>query len=157
MPKVGILGCDATTRDMDCVMIGCFGNLRGRQGSFEQYAENDPPELVGIIQCGGCPTAVGTDRIWQKVKALAEYGIEALHLSSCLVQVCPFKEEFVKTIKKEYPDIQVVEGTHPFHDVDAFKAGIKEVASQRAVTPQKMNDIVFKRIEIYTEDDHNSD
>jgi glycerate-2-kinase len=71
--------------------------------------------------------------------------------------VCPFKEEFVKTIKKEYPDIQVVEGTHPFHDVDAFKAGIKEVASQRAVTPQKMNDIVFKRIEIYTEDDHNSD
>jgi predicted metal-binding protein len=157
MPKVGILGCDATTRDMDCVMIGCFGNLRGRQGSFEQYAENDPPELVGIIQCGGCPTAVGTDRIWQKVKALAEYGIEALHLSSCLVQVCPFKEEFVKTIKKEYPDIQVVEGTHPFHDVDAFKAGIKEVAAQRAVTPQKMNDIVFKRIEIYTEDDHNSD
>jgi predicted metal-binding protein len=157
MPKVGILGCDATTRDMDCVMIGCFGNLRGRQGSFEKYAENDPPELVGIIHCGGCPTAVGTDRIWQKVKALAEYGIEALHLSSCLVQVCPFKEEFVKTIKKEYPDIQVVEGTHPFHDVDAFKAGIKEVASQRAVTPQKMNDIVFKRIEIYTEDDHNSD
>ena len=153
MPKVGILGCDATTRDMDCVMIGCFGNLRGRQGSFEQYTENDPPELVGIIHCGGCPTAVGTDRIWQKVKALMEYGIEALHLTSCLVQVCPFKEEFVKTIQKEYPDIQVVEGTLPFHDVDAFKAGIKEVASQRAVTPQKMNDIVFKRIKIHTEED----
>ena len=76
MPKIGILGCDATTRDMDCVMIGCFGNLRGRQGSFEQYAEDDPPELVGIIHCGGCPTAVGTDRIWQKVKALTEYGNE---------------------------------------------------------------------------------
>jgi predicted metal-binding protein len=152
MPKVGILGCD-TTRDMDCVMIGCLGNLRGRQGSFEQYAENDPPELVGIIHCGGCPTAVGTDRIWQKVKALTEYGIEALHLTSCLVQVCPFKEEFVKTIKREYPDIKVVEGTHPFHDIDAFKAGIKEVASQRAVTPQKMNDIVFKRIKIHTAED----
>ena len=25
MPKVGILGCEATTRDMDCVMIGGFG------------------------------------------------------------------------------------------------------------------------------------
>ena len=137
-------------------MIGCFGNLRGRQGSFEQYAEDDPPELVGIIHCGGCPTAVGTDRIWQKVKALTEYGVEALHLTSCLVQVCPFKEEFVKTIKKEYPDIKVVEGTHPFHDVDAFKAGIKEVTSQRAVTPQKMNDIVFKRIKIHREDDENS-
>jgi len=33
------------------------------------------------------------------------------------------------------------------------KAGIKEVTSQRAVTPQKMNDIVFKRIKIHTEDD----
>jgi predicted metal-binding protein len=153
MPKVGILGCDATTRDMDCVMIGCLGNLRGRQGSFAQYSEDDPPELIGIIHCGGCPTAFGADRVWQKVKALKEYGIEVLHLTSCLVQVCPFKEEFVRTIKKEYPDVQLVEGTHPFHDLDAFKTGIQEVTSQRAVTPQKMNDIVFKRIKIYFGED----
>jgi hypothetical protein len=46
-----------------------------------------------------------------------------------------------------------LEGTHPFHDVDAFKAGTREVTSQRAVTPQKMNDIVFKRIKIHTEKD----
>ena len=153
MPKVGIFGCDATTRDMDCVMIGCLGNLRGRQGSFLQYSEEDPPELIGIIHCGGCPTAFGTDRVWQKVKALKEYGIEVLHLTSCLVQVCPFKDEFVDTIKKEYPDLKLVEGTHPFHDLDAFKAGIREVASQRAVTPQKMNDIVFKRIKVYFAED----
>ena len=82
MPKVGILGCEATTRDMDCVMIGCFGNMRGRNGMFERYSEDDPPELVGIISCGGCPTAIGADRVWQKVKALKEYGIEALHLTS---------------------------------------------------------------------------
>jgi predicted metal-binding protein len=80
---------------MDCVMVGCFGNLHGRQGMFEQYPEDDPPELVGIISCGGCPTAFGTDRIWQKVKALKEYGIESLHLTSCLVQVCPFTQEFI--------------------------------------------------------------
>ena len=94
---------------MDCVMIGCFGNLRGRQGSFEQYSEDDPPELIGIIHCGGCPTAVGADRVWQKVKALKEYGVEALHLTSCLVQVCPFKEEFVKTIIKNLCHIGDVE------------------------------------------------
>jgi predicted metal-binding protein len=153
MPKVGILGCDVTARDMDCVMIGCFGNLRGRQGKFEQYPEDDPPELVGIIHCGGCPTAFGSDRIWQKVKALKEYGIEALHLTSCLVQVCPFTQEFVTTIRKEYPDLKIVEGTHPFHDLQAFKNGIKELTSQRAVTPQKMNDIVFKRIKVHRDDD----
>ena len=153
MPKVGILGCDATTREMDCVMIGCFGNLRGRQGMFEQYTEDDPPELVGIISCGGCPTALGADRVWQKVKALKEYGIEALHLTSCLVQVCPFTEDFIKAIRKEYPDLQIVQGTHPFHDLDAFKAGIRELSSQRTVTPQKMNDIVFKRIKIHRPDE----
>ena len=153
MPKVGILGCEATTRDMDCVMIGCFGNLRGRQGQFERYTEDDPPELVGIISCGGCPTAFGTDRVWQKVKALKEYGIEALHMTSCLVQVCPFLKEFVKAIRSEYPDLQIVEGTHPFHDIDAFKTGITELTTQRAVTPQKMNDIVFRRIKIHGEED----
>ena len=93
---------------------------------------------------------IGERTLYRKLK---EYGIEVLHLTSCLVQVCPFKEEFVKTIKKEYPDIEVVEGTHPFHDLDAFKAGIKELTAQRAVTPQKMNDIVFKRIKIHFEDD----
>ena len=153
MPKVGILGCEATTRDMDCVMIGCFGNMRGRNGMFERYSEDDPPELVGIISCGGCPTALGADRVWQKVKALKEYGIEALHLTSCLVQVCPFTQEFIKAIRTEYPDLQIVEGTHPFLDVNAFKAGIKELTTQRAVPPQKMNDIVFKRIKVYTEED----
>jgi len=34
---------------MDCVMIGCFGNMRGRNEMFERYSEDDPPELVGII------------------------------------------------------------------------------------------------------------
>ncbi|UCF93521.1 MAG: CGGC domain-containing protein [Desulfobacterales bacterium] len=153
MPKIGILGCDSTTREMNCVMIGCLGNLRGRQGSFAPYAQEDPPELVGIIHCGGCPTAVGSDRIWQKVQALMDYGIEALHLTSCLVEICPFKKEFLQTIQKEYPDLKIVEGTHPFHDVRAFKSGIQELTSQRAVTPQKMNDLVFKRIKIHRPDD----
>jgi 2-iminoacetate synthase ThiH len=96
---------------------------------------------------------MGTQRIWQKVKALKEYGIEALHLTSCLTQVCPFVKEFVAAIRTEYPDLAIVEGTHPFHDVDAFKAGIGELTNQRAVTPQKMNDLVFKRIKIHTEED----
>lgn len=151
MAKIGILGCDSTTREMNCVMIGCLGNLRGRQGSFTDYPEEESLDLVGIIHCGGCPTAVGTDRIWQKVQALVEYGIDALHLTSCLIQLCPFKDEFIETIQKEYPDLKIVEGTHPFHDIDALKTGIKELVSQRVVTPQRMNDLVFKRIKLPNE------
>ncbi len=151
MAKIGILGCNSTTREMNCVMIGCFGNLRSRQGSFTDYPEEESLDLVGIIHCGGCPTAVGADRIWQKVQALVEYGIDALHFTSCLVQLCPFKDEFKETIQKEYPDLKIVEGTHPFQDIDAFKTGIKELVSQRVVTPQRMNDLVFKRIKLPSE------
>ncbi len=148
MPKVGILACESVTNEMNCVMIGCLGNLRSRQGSFKDYPEEEPLDLVGIIHCGGCPTAVGADRIWQKVQALVDYGIDAIHLSSCLIQLCPFKDAFLETIRKEYPDLKVVKGTHPFHDEEAFKTGVKELLSQRMVTPQRMNDLVFKRIKL---------
>lgn len=148
MAKIGILGCDSTTRDMNCVMIGCLGNLRGRQGSFQDYPEDDSLDLIGIIHCGGCPTAVGSDRIWQKVQALVDYGIDALHLTSCLVHFCPFKEEFLETIKSQYPELKVIEGTHPFHDLEATKKGIKELITQKVVTPQRMNDLVFKRMKL---------
>ena len=83
MPKVGMLGCESTS-EMNCVMIGCLGNLRDREGFFKDYPKEEPLDLVGIIHCGGCPTAVGTERIWQKVQALVDYGIEALHMTSCL-------------------------------------------------------------------------
>lgn len=146
MAKIGILGCDAVTREMDCVMIGCFGNLRSRKGEFARYAAEDPPELVGIISCGGCPTAVGSRKVWLKVKSLVEYGIQHLHLTSCLIQICPFKEEFKAALRREFPELEVIEGTHPFHDAEAFKRGVRELAVQKAVTPQKMNDIVFRRI-----------
>jgi len=146
--RVGILGCESTTKGMNCVMIGCLGNLRGREGSFNDYPAEESLDLVGIIHCGGCPTAFGTDRIWQKVKALVEYGIDSLHLTSCLVHICPFKGEFLETIYKEYPELKVVEGTHLFHDLEAFKTGVKELVSQRAVPPQSMNDLVFKRIKL---------
>jgi hypothetical protein len=39
MAKIGILGCESTTNEMDCVMIGCLGNARSRAGSFEDYPE----------------------------------------------------------------------------------------------------------------------
>ena len=59
----------------------------------------------------------------------------------------------MKIIKKEYPGLKVVEGTHPFLDIEATKEGFKEVLSQRVVTPQSMNDVVFKRIKLPEKED----
>ena len=156
MAKIGILGCESVNNELNCVMIGCLGNLRSREGSFKDYPEDEPLDLVGIIHCGGCPTAVGSDRIWQKVQALVDYGIDALHLTSCLIQLCPFKDAFLATIQKEYPEIKIVEGTHPFHDEEAFKTGVRELISQRVVTPQSMNDLVFKRIKLPSNEGDNA-
>jgi hypothetical protein len=91
---------------------------------------------------------VAADRVWQKVQALAGCGIEALHLTSCLVNLCPFKDEFVTVIQRDFPTIKVVEGTHPFNDLKAVKEGVKELLSQRAATHQSMNDLIFKRMKI---------
>jgi predicted metal-binding protein len=148
MAKIGILGCQSTTEQMNCVMVGCLGNVRNRGGTFKDYAPEEPLDLIGIISCGGCPTALAADRIWQKVKALVDYGIDAVHLTSCLTHFCPFKDEFIYTIRQEYPNLKVIEGTHPFQDIEFVKRGIRELLSQRAVTPQTMNDLVFKKIQI---------
>ncbi len=153
MAKVGILACESVTNEMNCVMIGCLGNLRGRGGLFKQYPEGEQVDLLGIIHCGGCPTGVGTDRIWQKVQALLDYGIDSLHLSSCLVELCPFKDAFLDVIHKDYPDLKVVEGTHFYDNVEAFKRGARELLSQRVVKPQRMNDVVFKRVKLPPDED----
>ena len=47
----------------------------------------------------------------------------------------------------------MVEGTHLFHDEEAFKTGVRELVSQRVVTPQRMNDLVFKRIKLPSDKD----
>ena len=80
----------------------------------------------------------GADRVWRQV-----FAPDFLPHTDL-----PFKDEFVAAIRREYPDLEVVEGTHPFHDAEAFKKGIRELSTQRAVTPQKMNDIVFRRIKV---------
>ncbi|MBW1804671.1 MAG: hypothetical protein JRJ85_28595 [Deltaproteobacteria bacterium] len=53
-----------------------------------------------------------------------------------------------RTIRRKFPDLEVVEGTHPFHDLEATKTGIKELISQKVVTPPKMNDLIFKKIKL---------
>jgi hypothetical protein len=39
--------------------------------------------------------------------------------------------------------------------VEAFRTGVRELVSQRAVTPQRMNDLVFKRIKVTVPEDEN--
>lgn len=150
MTKVGIVSCYNVSEEHGCVMIGCLAHAQGKKTFFEQH-EGDV-NLVGVISCMGCPTAVGTEKILRRVRMLVDYGIDALHFSSCMVQLCPFLDRFEEHVRREYPHLTIVRGTHPYLDEEAFKAGMTEVNAARVHPPQDVNDVVFKRIEFPKKD-----
>ncbi|MBU0513581.1 MAG: CGGC domain-containing protein [Proteobacteria bacterium] len=145
MTKVGIVSCFNVTEEHGCVMIGCLAHARGKKTFFESH--EGEVVLQGVITCHGCPTAVGSARILKRVKMLTDYGIDALHFSSCMVQLCPFLDEFETDVRAEFPELTIVRGTHPYLDEEAFKRGVSELNAQRVRPPQNINDVVFKRIE----------
>ena len=112
MPKIGILTCSNTTQDMNCCSAGCLASMKGRQGGFERYGKDEDLDLVGIISCANCPTLAAYDKILLRVKALVEFGAEVIHIAYCIDTLCPFKAKYKEAIKKEFPDLKIVMGTH---------------------------------------------
>ena len=110
MARIGILTCSNITQDLGCPASICLKDLRTKGGKFAGYA--DSIELVGIINCAGCAGILGADKLVHRIRALAELNVDAIHFSSCLIDFCPFKEQYRKMISENYPDIDVVFGTH---------------------------------------------
>lgn len=111
MTKIAIVQCKNLKEDLVCSSLLCFNAFNERSGEFSRY-EN--PQITGIISCAGCPTIIGPDKFRQRIEALAKSGIEAIHLSSCMVGLCPYKDIYVKLIKEDFPDLEVVLGTHHY-------------------------------------------
>ena len=103
--KIGIIRCDSHSEN--CAGFNCFPALRNKTGQFEDY---DEVELVGFDTCGGCNLGK-SEKIVTKAKRLKEKGAEVIHLSTCLIGLCPFKEQFNQAIK-ENMKIDVVPKTH---------------------------------------------
>ncbi len=142
MARVGILNCANCTQEMDCAAAVCLGDLRKRNGFFERYRGEDELILVGMINCAGCPTVAAPEKILKKVKSLAAFRVDAIHLSYCMTAVCPFKEQYVQVINEAFPDIQVVQGTHVPRDFSVFQ---KEVAAVLCAPKKSMTDVIRSR------------
>jgi len=112
MPKIGILTCANATQDMCCSSAGCLASMRGRQGGFERYSKDEPLDLAGIISCANCPTLAGYEKIIQRVQALIEFEVEVIHFSYCIDALCPFKSKYEALIKENFPEVEIVIGTH---------------------------------------------
>ena len=64
MEKILIIGCRNT---MDDVCVGCSRCMvafNRREGSFERYKDQEA-ELIGLLNCGGCPGASIVTRLMQ--------------------------------------------------------------------------------------------
>jgi predicted metal-binding protein len=112
MAKIGILTCTNATQDLGCSSVSCLKTLRERQGAFADYPEEEELTLVGIINCPGCPTLTGPDKLIERIRALTDFGVDAIHFTYCIKALCPFKEKFRKALKEKFPDIKIVIGTH---------------------------------------------
>jgi len=148
MARIAILTCSNCTQDSNCASVVCLGDMRKRRGFFESYPQDEPLDLIGIINCAGCPTLAAPEKILRRVRAVAEFRLDALHLSFCMVTLCPFIKPYTALIKREFPGINIVLGTHRPTDRDNFQKGVKELLCQTLTRPQTMNDLIRGTLKI---------
>jgi len=127
MVRIGILTCSNATQDLGCSSVSCLADLRKRRGTFAEYPPEEKLTLVGIINCPGCPTLTGSDKLLQRIRALTEFRVNSIHFTYCMKALCPFKENYKKALNETFPDVKIVIGTHEEH-----------------LTPEKYRNIVKK-------------
>ena len=128
MPRIGILTCSNATQDMGCSSASCLADLRKRKGAFADYPPNESLDLIGIINCPGCPTIIGPDKLLQRIKGLTEFRVDAIHFSYCVKALCPFKEKYQQALKETFPAVKIVIGTHREHISDQeFQERVKKI------------------------------
>ena len=132
--KIGILTCSSTTKVLDCPLSACLKDMYGRKGAFSRY-KGQGVELVGIISCNGCPTLGGEEIILPKIDALAHCGANRIHLTYCMIVLCPFVKKYIKVIKEKYQSLHLVEGTHEPHQTDdKFRCDVATMLKKRRRT-----------------------
>ena len=142
MARIGILTCSNCTQETNCAAVVCLGDMRKRRGFFERYRDEEKLDLIGIINCSGCPTLAAPEKILKRVKALAAYRLDALHFSYCMIALCPFLKKYQAVVKEAYPDLEIVLGTHIPKDKDQFRQDVRELLCPTVSATQDMNDII---------------
>lgn len=143
MARIGILTCSNATQDLGCASTACLGDLRKRKGAFSAYTKAEPLDLIGIINCPGCPTLTGTDKLLQRIKALTEFKLDSIHLSYCMMALCPFRAKYQEALEKNFPAINIVPGTHQEHIThEEFRTRVAKLFNQPA---KSMTDVIMGR------------
>lgn len=141
--KLGILTCSTVTQDLACSSFNCLEELKAGKGEFAAY--NGDAQLVGIINCAGCGTFVAPDKLLKRIRSLTELNVEAIHLSTCMMNICPFMHKYQKLLADSFPHIRIVLGTHgPPAGIkaDEFKTYHQEMVKSLIAQGETMADII---------------
>ena len=110
--KVGIVTCRNAKQDLYCTSSMCLHALRESICGFAAYRNTGGAELLGIASCDACPTLAAPERIVKRVKGMVDLGAYAIHLSSCMMAVCPFRNKYISILEQAFPGVKIVQGTH---------------------------------------------
>jgi predicted metal-binding protein len=125
--------------------VSCLADFRRRKGTFAAYPENEKLTLTGIINCPGCPTLTGPDKLIERIRALTDFGVDTIHFSYCVKALCPFKEKYKDALEESFPDIRIVISTHEEHlTPEEFRRRVKKLFRQPRKT---MVDIILNKDE----------
>lgn len=109
--KLGIIRC-MQTEDY-CPGTTDFKVIKNRKGAFEGVEEDI--ELIGFINCGGCPGKKAVLRARELVKR----GADTIAFASCIQKgtpigyPCPFAEKMRELVSKEVgEDVRIIDYTH---------------------------------------------
>lgn len=108
--KLGIIRC-MQTEDF-CPGTRDFKTIRERKDAFEGV---DDIELVGFINCGGCPGK----RAVLRAKSLISRGADTIAFASCIQKgtpigyPCPFAKRMKELVQKTAGDqVKIIDYTH---------------------------------------------
>ena len=109
--KLGIIRC-MQTEDF-CPGTGCFRAIREKVGAFADAG--DEIEIIGFINCGGCPAKKSVLR----ARELVRRGADTIAFASCIQKgtpigyPCPFAKKMKELIAKDLgEDITFLDFTH---------------------------------------------
>jgi predicted metal-binding protein len=145
MARIGILTCSNATQDLGCSSASCLSDFRKRNGTFADYPQDEKLTLMGIINCPGCPTLTGPDKLLQRIRALTEFKVDVIHFTYCMKALCPFKEKYKTALEEAFPKIKIVIGTHEEHVTpEEYRKRVKKLFCQ---TPKTMVDVILNKDE----------
>ena len=94
-----------------CSSASCLADFRKRERNICRLSKRRNLDLVGIINCSGCPTLTGADKLLQRIRALTEFSVMPSIFTYCMKALCPFKEKYKAALEEAFPNIKIIIGT----------------------------------------------